>query len=588
MLIACLFFTAAHLNASPNDWLGAYERGLKDEFAVVHRGEIQDLALAADNSGAVNTLIGSFDVGLDATSSWLPDDVADAVARFVSEHGRQFGIEVRDAATLVTGEISDVDGVIHVAHLYQSRDGFRIDRGEVTATFTPEGLLTSVNGSFVSPPRYERALPGLEQTAEIAASNGLWLGETQQISDWGFSVALNGFGERSEIIIDRKTGRPLVLLTTSSETIRVDAETGDVVSIRSNNDEVQRDCMVNHPDFPRNGANQATSIVSQSGVQSSWTACEGVASGGGCNYQFKFEESGTLHPLARLDDADTLSEMQQSASCTTGNPVFVAGNGHEVNQMNGWYAIMASRKFTRKNVWNQVSPDITANVDVHVDSWLANGPGAYFNGTNTDIQVSSALSGQTDVFLHEYGHYVVWTFNDVGNECEDGVDESDAIDETFGNIFGELTAAEDITNINPAYSALSLFGQGQGPSAHTTTAVQWVQNCPAPSALDYSSRIHNLGRPMEVAVWELLWNVNCNGPDTCTSSMADGNTIWPGETQDSVRIHVGSAMGYAFKVTGSVVHFRGLALQMQEKIRQDSGSTIKTNARNVFLHHGFF
>jgi len=229
---------------------------------------------------------------------------------------------------------------------------------------------------------------------------------------------------------------------------------------------------------------------------------------------------------------------------------------------------------------DQVSPNRDQNVDIHADdSGVVDD-----NGNPNAISVISGKAfarikvSRQQTMMHEYGHYVVWTYDDVSNYCEQGSDEGDALDETLANVFAGLYA-RDSRDINPKYGAYS--GLTGAPSPHTDADSLLLQDVNCSSGEDP----HGLGEAFEQAVWELLFNRNCN-IDNCTSSSGGGDRIWTGANRDEVVRHVGASLGFALKSLGANITHSQVAAQMVVKIRRDSGRETGNRARAVFVHHG--
>jgi hypothetical protein len=187
--------------------------------------------------------------------------------------------------------------------------------------------------------------------------------------------------------------------------------------------------------------------------------------------------------------------------------------------------------------------------------------------------------------MHEYGHYVVWTYGDsligsgLSSNCIQGIDEGDAAHETLGNVFGGLFAVSSKT-INPKYGAYT--GLVAAPPPHTDAASLIVHDVFCTSN---QMDPHNKARAFEQAVWELLFNLDAT-VDAATSTSGPGDRIWVGASREDVVRHVGTALGFALKVLGENITHQQIAAQMIVKIRLDSGSAIANRAKAVFVHHG--
>ena len=180
--------------------------------------------------------------------------------------------------------------------------------------------------------------------------------------------------------------------------------------------------------------------------------------------------------------------------------------------------------------------------------------------------------------MHEYGHYVVWTYGDLSYNCDQSRDEGAALNETLGNVFAGLYGL-DSNEINPRYGAYSGLVGAPAPHTDDSSLLRNDVNC------SESQDVHGHGEAFEQAVWELLFNRDCT-IDNCTSTIGHGNRIWVGASRDDVLRHVGAALGFSLKVLGQNITHSQVAAQMIEKIRLDSGSSTANRARSVFTHHG--
>ena len=181
--------------------------------------------------------------------------------------------------------------------------------------------------------------------------------------------------------------------------------------------------------------------------------------------------------------------------------------------------------------------------------------------------------------MHEYGHYVVWTYDGISNDCDPGDNEGDSLDETMANVFAEVYA-RDSRDIDPTYGAIGGFALGNGPFAHINANSLITQNVQCSQANDPVD-----GQAFQQAVWELLFNRDCD-IGACSSSNGNGNIIWPGADRDLVVANVGAALGFALRSLGENITHSQVRAQMIRKIRSDSGDGPADRAREVFRHHG--
>ena len=188
--------------------------------------------------------------------------------------------------------------------------------------------------------------------------------------------------------------------------------------------------------------------------------------------------------------------------------------------------------------------------------------------------------------MHEYGHYVVWTYSNnpipgsgLSSNCAQGSDEGRAVHETLANVFAGLYARSN-GDIDPRYGAY--VGLIAAPVPHTNAASLLMHDvfCTA-----NQGDPHEKAEAFEQVVWELLFNRNAT-LDSTTAASGQGNRIWVGESKENVVRHVGAALGFALKSLGENITHQQIAAHMIVKIGRDSGSLTATRARSVFVHHG--
>ena len=175
--------------------------------------------------------------------------------------------------------------------------------------------------------------------------------------------------------------------------------------------------------------------------------------------------------------------------------------------------------------------------------------------TDGTIWSGPAFSIQTDVWEHEYGHFITWTYGDLNYSCTANYEEGKVLAEAWANLFGEVSAVMD-GSLNPDYGALKKFDNTGAPAAENTTT---VFNTPPSFYLqfhfvDCGADPHTQERPLEQAIWELLFNRNCDAFDgfaTCTDSLGfytgTINAVFPGSSQSSVAVLIARAEAYAMQ-----------------------------------------
>jgi hypothetical protein len=129
----------------------------------------------------------------------------------------------------------------------------------------------------------------------------------------------------------------------------------------------------------------------------------------------------------------------------------------------------------------------------------------------------------------------------------------------------------------------------QQPSRHRNGTPPLLYS---PLACDDADDIHDVGRPLQQAMWEILWNQDCSTGDSCPTTLHTfGDDLWPGATQEHVLAVVGEAVGRALQATGSaptyneVLHW--FLIRIQTIGGPVQGAIDAARVRAVLAHHGF-
>ena len=542
--------------------------------------------LIKDLSGVARSVIGHYDVGLDQASSRVPARVAETLPKFILKDPKLFGLLPDDKLRLVVNSIDELDKRTVVAQVDQYVGNLRVLDSDLTAIFAEDGFLQSLNGGIV-PNRIPEARPSLSLARILEVlkqdSKAKAMGDLDGFQEAGNNISRRADGAIIEAGWSRHQQGPTWRASLPEEIIWIDDKTGAVVRRQSQrNHGPTTTCSVRHRNWPRATDGRATSLAETTSANMVTSiTCEADQVWNTCYWKLKREPFLWRHGIARIDDVNG-GEQEDAQSCASSTaPTFLGSNGDGLREQGAFYIANQMRFFINQNVWAQVSPNRDQNLDIHVDD---NGvvdddgdPSAYFNDFWQSIRSHQSRS-QQETLMHEYGHYVVWTYDDVSNECEQGSDEGDALDETLANVFAGVYA-RDSRDIDPKYGAYS--GLAGAPSPHTGDSSLLLQDVNCSSGDDP----HGLGEAFEQAVWELLFNRNCT-IDNCTSLSENGDRIWPGSGRDEVVRHVGASLGFALRALGANITHSQVAAQMIVKIRRDSGTQAGNRARAVFVHHG--
>lgn len=571
----------------------AQRAAVRTLLSAEHRGTAPQLDAVVDGAGRMISAIGVFDLGLDAKASWEPLRIEAAVAGYVAAHAGVLGGATAPkgsaAAELRVREVAPVDDKVHVAYIDQAIAGLRVWDSDLSAAFWSTGDLQGFHG----PVRFARA--DLRHPAAMEIADVLAIADPGAAASDFAAQDANGFvryTRKDGAWIERgwspSTGSVSWRLWLPSGDIRVDEPTRAIEQVYSHTDPgfdgVAGDCTVRHPNFPRDANGLTRTLASTSGTRIETLQCGGDDWFGTCYWHLKRQRSGLEHPIARVEDVDG-AEQEVALSCASSVvPPFENSNGDAMREQTAFWAVHQMRGFNVQNTWGHVAPNREDdNLDAHHDddSDATLEQLAFFDGFFTQIRATTEMSARPDVWMHEYGHYVVFTYDDVSNLCISSSDHGDALDETLGDVFGMIMATDE-TQIHPDYGALDGFAHGQAPSPHVVAGdrLSLSVNC----SVDH----HLIGRAFEQAIWEILFNRNCS-TRACSSTddfASDGVRLWGGRNQEAVIELVGAALGSALKTLGQNITFQQVRAAFIAKVLADTDAATAAAVGAVFAHHG--
>ena len=528
------------------------------------------------------SVIGEYDLGLNQVSVRSAQALQTAFRQFVLRERQLLGLSGTDEVRFVVKSADPVGGMI-VADINQYVGELRVIDSDLTLTLADTGALYSVNGRIVAnkwpQARATLTLPSLFTKLATDQDFGL----TTIVADFkpaGSHMWQRKDGARVEVGWSIKRARPVWKVILPGAILWIDDATGEIVRRQSQKDHlgdsVTRKCDVRHRQWPRGADGRATSLNQATAAMVSAITCGGDDWFGTCYWHLKRQPFGFSHGIARIEDMNG-GEREFIQSCTDSTrPSFQGTSNDSMREQGAFYAANQMRFFIKQNVWDRVNPNRDSNVDIHMDH--PDTSTASFDNFWTSIEVNPSF-GQLEVLMHEYGHYVVWTYDDVSDDCDPGDNEGDSLDETLANVFAEVYA-RDSRDINPTYGAISGFAGGNGPAAHTNANSLITQNVQCQQANDPTD-----GQAFQQAVWELLFNRDCD-IGTCSNTSGTGSRIWEGASRDDVVRNVGAALGFALRALGQNITHSQVRAQMIRKIRSDSGDGPADRAREVFRHHG--
>lgn len=302
---------------------------------------------------------------------------------------------------------------------------------------------------------------------------------------------------------------------------------------------------------------------------------------GNCTWNLSYSTSS--HSLSQLV-SDVYSEATESIPCGS-TPTFNAISGTHFIQQTGYFFTKLARNYFVTHMWSGgYPPQRTADVTVHVDaaSTACTGAAACFYGSSTDVYVEEGTTTDWQIFVHEYAHYLSWTYNGFSSNCIFNADEGVSLNEAVSKSMELVIASQPYHNAEYYENFRGIATQ----SSTSNTIVAHIQNGDNRQYQDRCPSKYAHASPFTQAIWELLHNLDC-GAVTCTSTTDWGNAIWIGATTATVADQVSEALAYAMSVTSTSVSYRGFITQMMANIQANYGTATKNRAQAVFTHHGF-
>jgi len=354
-------------------------------------------------------------------------------------------------------------------------------------------------------------------------------------------------------------------------------------------------CKIRHPIYEKGSDGRATDLgVVADHVSDRVSKCGRENLGNVlCTYELSYHPA-VANPLGRVND-ELASEVDVQRGCVDPPALFSGTSAAATRQQSLFYAQERMRSFIDQNMWSKVTPERSADVQIVVqadacNTLFSNAP-ACFSHLTTDIYIDSSRADDEtrnmQTIMHEFGHYVNWTYGDLSSSCWSLIDEGGAIHETFADINGLISMIDD-PEYNLAYDTAGVR-LSQQPSRHRDGTAPLLYS---PLACDTANDIHDVGRPLQQAMWEILWNQNCASGDSCPTSLHTfGDDLWPGATQEHVLAVVGEAVGRALQATGSAPTYDEVLswflIRIQTTGGPVQGAIDAARVRAVLVHHGF-
>lgn len=482
---------------------------------------------------------------------------------------------------------------------HQVVDGLRVEGSDFSALVDETGHLVVFNGSLyrvegeVVP---EPSLSALQatQTALTQTERGSALDVTsvtaepvrlQSGSKW-IQQTSNGFAA-AERFYDPETRSVRWVIQDGTWEFELEEETGVVVREKSLLDSDSIAAEIHHTDI-------------DTGAQRT-TPASGVAPRVDINSPYRLE----------LDEGDDrgIEDVENS------NGTEVSGTGPNFRytnttaygrQQDAFFWVQRARALALP-VWSRFDPDDDQDIKIDVDTTACDGSAAAcfqwfpFGLGNPEINFqrqSGTFSISPRTAAHEAGHWVVYTYGDMGSDCDFGSDESDALDETIADIWATITGQ----NERSLRTQSRLDGDRDGGRTHGIWDPSRADNIERRYELsgpryanECDGNLNAAGNPLKQVAWEFVHGLNCVGARShCldawnrNSRFEDRTSAIPGiDTRGEAVRELSYAIAYALDRTGRSLTHVDFALWM-ERYFDNYRPEVQVAFQQILFEHGFW
>lgn len=234
-------------------------------------------------------------------------------------------------------------------------------------------------------------------------------------------------------------------------------------------------------------------------------------------------------------------------------------------------------------MWQKVSPERSNDVNINVNS---NSPfcttqACFVNGL-VEINFQASWNQRAETVPHEFGHYVAWTYGDLDPHaffCSVGVNESGPLNESIGATVSALVMWTEMPGLH--YGVTTNSG-ARIKHFSTTTPLQMptTQAGMCPSGDPWGP-----GRFFDQAIWEFVWNRNCETSSGCSTSTNTFGSELGWSSAATARAETLRAIAFALAATPAGTTYRAFASNMFTALK-DHNSTVANRFRQILGHHG--
>ncbi|MCK6533156.1 MAG: hypothetical protein L6Q84_09300 [Polyangiaceae bacterium] len=581
-------------------------QSLNARLRALHVGEpaLLHAVPRADQAG-FRTVIGRFPALGKSLAQASDQEIVQGCVDFLNAHRELFGLSRPVEADWLELDELERDDALSTVRFFQARGGVRIADAGVTFTFYSDGALYSVAGQVEDFPAAASDFAGPAPSLVRAGAETLTLerddpaGPADRRDTRALSVRLGGGGLPAagrgvmRPAIDRVSRRAVWLVEAEAgERLTVDAARAEVVARTSSRlPYTSSQCEVRRGAVPRtnsDGRADWVAIASNDVLRApsvvGISTCGADEWFGNCPWQLK--RTNVANGFARvLDDAG--GEVEDSQACSDPTlPRFASTSTESFFEENAFAWLGRMRTVMNTYAWGNRAPNDLTDVNVHVRYENVLFDRSHYHPTLHDINIHKRDNYRLHALFHEYGHYVAHSYGLGWGICFAGISEGERITETLADFFFSVQAASD-SQIQAAYNA-SLDTVWEPHVRASDIVVDDTNDCNA-------SDVHDEGRGLNQALWELLFNRDCtvtscrvpgNPPSILVDVRGPGNDIWRDTLQNVVISNVTDAVVRALKNTNDDTTYDELVAQMSARWTSRFGADTAGRAMAVLAHHG--
>ena len=488
------------------------------------------------------------------------------------------------------------DGLLAL-HARQLWDGVEVMDSRLAFVFAGRTLVAFAGR--VLPPRPASGVTALDAGQALRAlerSGAPHLPSDRRLRSTGerrFAVEDGGGRPHLELawVVDPETAEAVWLATRGSERWTVGgSEEGRVVSRGSVREGISYPSVsIRHGDARPGTRDWMRPLSSLAPIDGSMSVQRQDLAPGLCQYRLRYDEnvSNGISPEVLDHSPGSWQSWQPVAPCTGLPPGMDFLRGPEApspyRQQHYYWWLRRARDYVRSAAFRTFAPLSDWDVGLALNEPTGScGPNAsacfLWNPFSRWIHLTRSGSGEhpsLQTLFHEYGHYFVWTYGGLSENCRDG-DEGNALDETIADSIALLVGKR---YFDPSYGDLGLAFLGDGS--------EWpLRFTPGSTGCFLAGDEHFMGRPFVQAIWQAAFGANCHDA-ACPEDLTGirGDIGWPSEA--SARDHLLRALAYALKVLPSSATHQQVVAFMHVYLMSHTDPQLASSVIRVFNRHGF-